>query len=63
EATAELIDGEVREIITTQYGRASKILQGNKEILKKGAELLLEKEKIDGEALKTLMAETPENKV
>jgi cell division protease FtsH len=59
EATAELIDEEVKKIITAQYAKASKILQEKKQILKKGAELLLEKEKIDGEALKRLMAETP----
>jgi cell division protease FtsH len=62
EATAEVIDGEVREIITTQYAKASEILQEKKQILKKGADLLLEKEKIDGEALKRLMADTPGDK-
>lgn len=56
EATAELIDDEVREIINTQYARALDILGGKKQFLKKAALILLEKEKIDGEELKALMA-------
>jgi cell division protease FtsH len=55
EATAELIDNEVREIINNQYSKAMEIISEKKEILKKGSEMLLEKEKIDGEELKTLM--------
>jgi cell division protease FtsH len=55
EATAEIIDNEVREIISTQYARALEILEGKKDILKKGAALLLEKEKIDGNDLKAMM--------
>jgi cell division protease FtsH len=55
DSTAELIDNEVREIIREQYAKALEILTGKKDILKKGAELLLEKEKIDGEELKALM--------
>ena len=61
EATAELIDGEVSGIITTQYAKALEILREKKKILKKGAGLLLEKEKIDGEELKALMAEKEVN--
>jgi cell division protease FtsH len=55
EATAELIDQEVRHIISQQYAKAQEILKDKKEVLLKGAELLLEKEKIDGEELKALM--------
>ncbi|MBW2027114.1 MAG: ATP-dependent zinc metalloprotease FtsH [Deltaproteobacteria bacterium] len=40
EATAELIDSEVRDIINTQYDRALNILKEKKETLVKGAELL-----------------------
>jgi len=57
EATAELIDDEVREIISTQYARALEILRGKKKFLEKTARVLLEKEKIDGTDLKALMAE------
>jgi len=55
EATAEMIDNEVREIISEQYSRALEILRENKEVHKNGARLLLEKEKIEGEELKALM--------
>jgi len=58
EVTAELIDSEVRDIISQQYTRAQEILQQKREILNKGAGLLLEKEKIEGTQLKALMAET-----
>jgi cell division protease FtsH len=63
EATAELIDSEVREIIHQQYMRALEILQQKREILDKGAGLLLEKEKIDGAELKALMGETSSESV
>jgi cell division protease FtsH len=55
EATAEMIDNEVRAIISEQYSRALEILRENKEVHKKGARLLLKKEKIEGEELKALM--------
>ena len=57
EATAELIDHEVREIINAQYTVALDILRGKKPLLEKAAQVLLEKEKIDGEDLKALMEE------
>jgi cell division protease FtsH len=52
-----LIDNEVKEIINGQYATALEILREKKDVLEKGAQLLLEKEKIDGEALKALMDE------
>jgi cell division protease FtsH len=55
EATAELIDQEVREIINDQYAKTRKILEERKDILDKGAHLLLEKEKIEGEEIKMLL--------
>lgn len=55
DASAELIDGEVKAIISEQYARAKEILSDRKDFLSKGANLLLEKEKIDGEDLKKLM--------
>jgi cell division protease FtsH len=58
EATAELIDGEVRDIIQQQYSKAIEILQQKREVLDKGAGLLLEKEKIEGTELKALIDET-----
>jgi len=56
EATAELIDREIRTIIDTEYARASEILKAKKDALEKGARLLLEKEKIDGDEIRALMA-------
>jgi cell division protease FtsH len=55
EATAELIDNEVREIISDQYAKTRKILEEKKAILDKGAQLLLEREKIEGKEIKTLL--------
>jgi cell division protease FtsH len=57
EATAEMIDQEVREIIKQQYETAYNILDVKKSLLKKNAELLLEKETIDGDTLKQLIEE------
>jgi cell division protease FtsH len=57
EATSEVIDGEIKEIIDEQYAKATKILRGKREILDSGAEILLQHEKIDGEELKALMAD------
>jgi cell division protease FtsH len=57
EATAEMIDHEVREIIKQQYETAYNILDAKKSLLKKTAELLLEKETIEGDNLKQLIGE------
>jgi cell division protease FtsH len=63
QATAEIIDEEVRAIISEQYGRACEILQGKKSVLAKGAELLLAKEKLEGEELKALLDEAGKQSV
>jgi cell division protease FtsH len=55
EATAEMIDKELKVIISAQYKRALDILKEKKDVMDKGAEVLLEKEKIDGEELKALL--------
>jgi cell division protease FtsH len=55
EATAEIIDQEVGEIISDQYVKTRKILEERRDILDKGARLLLEKEKIEGEEIKALL--------
>ena len=46
EQTAELIDKEISDIIETQYQRAIKLLEANKDKLTQLAEVLLEKEVI-----------------
>ncbi len=61
QGTAELIDKEVRQIIARQYEQASTILKQKRPVLETGAKLLLEREKIDGEELKALMNEPPED--
>ena len=58
EATAELIDSEVREILQKQYERSLAILKEKRPVLEKAVQLLLQKEKIEGEELKSLMEET-----
>jgi cell division protease FtsH len=63
EATAEMIDSEVREIIKQQYETAHNILDSKKTLLKKSAELLLEKETIEGDILKQLIAEDQQAQV
>jgi len=56
EATAEIIDLEIRESIRREYERALAILREKREILIRGARLLLEKEKLDGEEIRALLA-------
>ena len=63
EATAEMIDSEVREIIKQQYEMAHNLLDAKKPLLKKSAELLLEKETIEGDILKQLIAEDQQAQV
>jgi cell division protease FtsH len=54
EATAEMIDQEVRQIIQRQYEAALEILHGKRELLEQSAGQLLEVEVIEGEALQQL---------
>ena len=63
EATAEMIDQEVREIIKQQYETSYNILDAKKSLLKKSAELLLEKETIEGDTLKQLIEEFEKTEV
>jgi cell division protease FtsH len=55
ETTAEIIDKEIKDMIDRNYGRAIEILTAKKNILIKGARLLLEKEKIDAAELQALI--------
>jgi cell division protease FtsH len=55
EATSEAIDEEIHRIISSQYKVATEILTAKKEILDKGAKVLLEKEKIEQEEITALM--------
>jgi cell division protease FtsH len=49
---------KIREIIRNEYDRSLKIIRKHKQVIEKGATLLLEKEKIEGAELKALMEET-----
>ncbi len=55
EATAEKIDAEIMEIIDKEYGTALDILKEKKDVLIQGAQMLLEREKIDGEEIRALL--------
>lgn len=57
EFTSQAIDAEIQQIISNQYKVALNILKEKKELLTKGARLLLEKEKIDRDDIKALMLE------
>jgi cell division protease FtsH len=55
EATARLIDKEIRQIISSQYDKALEIVRNNRDSIEKAVVVLLEKEKIDGKELKKIM--------
>jgi cell division protease FtsH len=59
EATAQLIDQEVRVIMDEQYRIALGILTEKRPFLERAVTVLLEKEKIQGDELKALMAPAP----
>jgi cell division protease FtsH len=56
EETARQIDDEVRKLINSCYERAKEILTEKKEKLDMLSKLLLEKEVVEGEELKKLVA-------
>jgi cell division protease FtsH len=55
ESTAQAIDSEIQGIISSQYKVAMGILKARRDTLVKGAQLLLEKEKIDHDEIRALM--------
>ncbi|MFO8090677.1 MAG: ATP-dependent zinc metalloprotease FtsH [Desulfatiglandaceae bacterium] len=55
ESTAELIDKEIKSIIGDQYKRAIEIIRKNEDALRSVSQVLLEKEKIDGDELRKLL--------
>jgi cell division protease FtsH len=56
EATARVIDREVRRFVDDAYKKAMMILKENREILEKMAEALLEREVLDAEEIDTIVA-------
>jgi cell division protease FtsH len=55
EETASMIDEEVSELVSVAYKRAKEVLVGNKHVLDKLAEMLVEKETVDSEELSQLL--------
>ena len=55
EETSALIDEEVKRIVDTGYNTAVKLLTENMAKLEAVANVLLEKEKIDGDEFETIM--------
>ncbi|MGD1910777.1 MAG: ATP-dependent zinc metalloprotease FtsH3 [Rivularia sp. (in: cyanobacteria)] len=56
EETASTIDSEVRDLVDVAYNRAKQVLQDNRNILDKLAEMLIDKETVDAEELQDLLA-------
>ncbi|MEM7555075.1 MAG: ATP-dependent zinc metalloprotease FtsH3 [Cyanobacteria bacterium P01_A01_bin.84] len=56
EETAAAIDEEVRSLVDSAYIRAKDVLVGNRHILDKLADMLIEKETVDAEELQELLA-------
>jgi cell division protease FtsH len=57
EETAKLIDDEVKQIVMSAHNEARRILRDQREILERVTRRLLEKEVMDGEELRRLLAE------
>ncbi|GJN39395.1 hypothetical protein PR202_gb28509 [Eleusine coracana subsp. coracana] len=53
-ATADVVDAEVRELVERAYSRATQIITTHIDILHKLAQLLMEKETVDGEEFMSL---------
>jgi len=62
EATAEKIDGEVKNIVTGSYDKTMHLLKSNLETLNTMANALLEKETLSGEDIDEIMARAKEER-
>ncbi len=56
QTTAQRIDREVKNIITSCYDRAIGLLKKNREILVKLAEELIERETVDGQEVRDMVS-------
>ncbi len=59
ERTAQMVDDEVKRLIDEAYARATQIIAGNRELLDRIADALLERETIDREDLDRLVKNLP----
>ncbi|KAF6258897.1 peptidase family M41-domain-containing protein [Scenedesmus sp. NREL 46B-D3] len=57
-ATADEVDGEVKELVERAYRRAKDLMQSNIDILHKTAAVLMEKENIDGDEFQQIILES-----
>ncbi|XP_039049059.1 ATP-dependent zinc metalloprotease FTSH 1, chloroplastic-like [Hibiscus syriacus] len=53
-AIADVVDGEVRDLVETAYSRAKQIITAHIDNLHKLAQLLIEKETVDGKEFMSL---------
>jgi cell division protease FtsH len=60
EKTARLIDDEVKQIVMTAHNDARRILRDRRDLLRLVAERLLEKEIMEGDELRAIIANPPE---
>ncbi len=58
--TARLIDDEVKQIVTAAHNDARRILRERRDLLRRVAERLLEKEVMEGDELRAIIANPPE---
>ena len=58
DATAQAIDKEVRDLVDDAHDTALKILRNNLSLLESISQKILKEEVIEGEDLKTLLAES-----
>jgi len=56
-ATTDIVDNEVKALVETAYRRAKDLVESNIAVLHRCAEVLLEKESIDGEEFQSLFLE------
>ncbi|GAB4823615.1 hypothetical protein N2152v2_010661 [Parachlorella kessleri] len=56
-ATQDIIDQEVKEIVDRAYRRCKDLIQSNISVLHRCADLLMEREQIDGEDMQALLVE------
>jgi cell division protease FtsH len=59
ERTAQMVDDEVKRLVDEAYARATTIISGNRELLDRIADALLERETIDREDLDRLVKNLP----
>jgi cell division protease FtsH len=60
EDTAQLIDAEVKQLVTSAHQEARRILREQRDLLERVTRLLLEKEVMEGEELRAMIAAGPE---